>query len=693
VGAGNSALREAQRAGLRVAEYERRLLAERARVEAFRIAGRTEAEVGARLAAMSGWGWHLLPDRRWPGTRSANIDLIHVGPGGVLVIDVKSWAEPDIVDGRLYRGQWDAEDEVDKLRRVSELVSDATAELGLAPTEVVPVMVFMNQSGTDTAIGRIKIVDEKSLVPWIIRRGNRLTEPQVDSLVDLLEQRFPPCDLVAHDAPVSVAIPDPVLPLARHSRVEPDTLFDAAALEESLLQQALLAPIEEWMTFLHPEQLRVVRRLATGPARIRGAAGTGKTVLALHRAAYLAEATRRPVLVTSFIKTLPPVLSELYQRLSPHTVDRVEFTNLHAWASRLLKNRGHSVRVDPYQANTAFARAWTKYGKNSSLAEVGVPREYWRDEIDYVIKGRGITDYADYADLARIGRRTRLGSAQRETVWEIYTEYEAQLREACLTDFTDLLSLAIIELREHPLGSGYAAVIVDEVQDLNCQAIRLLAEISSAGEHLLLIGDGQQQIYPGGYTLAEGGISVAGRSAVLRTNYRNAADIVEAAARVVAEDGYNDLEGTEEAGRRDVVAIRERGQVWNVAAASVEWLNQRAVQHVAELLATGHDPGGIAILCGTNKEIDEHQKWLSRAGIPSIKLAAYAGVPVAAVKVGTYARAKGLEFKDVVVTIRGRTTIKNASGELQQEERERDNRQLFVAMTRARDTLWIGRLA
>jgi hypothetical protein len=366
VSAGASALREAQRAELRIAEYERRLLEERARAGSFHVAARTEAELAARLRAMDAWGWRLLEDRRWPGTRGANVDLILIGPGGVLVIDVKCWAEPDIVDGRLYRGQDEADRDVDKLRRQAELVTDAAAAAGLAPSEVVPVMVFMNQRGTDARLGRVRVLDEHSVVPWAVRRGARLAGEQVDELVRVMEDAFPPCDAPAPQT-VSVVISEPVLPAGRHQQPMRDMLFDAEALEAAVAAHTRTAPIEDWMTFLHPDQVRLIRRVDSGPARIRGAAGTGKTVVALHRAAYLAESLPGPVLFTTFVKSLPPVLSELYRRLAPASDGRIEFTNLHAWALQFLARRGRHVKVDPATprrrstgpgAATATGRAW-----------------------------------------------------------------------------------------------------------------------------------------------------------------------------------------------------------------------------------------------------------------------------------------------------------------------------------------------
>jgi hypothetical protein len=692
VSAGDSAAREAARAAARVAEYERRLLEERARAASFGVASRTEASVATLLRPMTAWGWHLLEDRRWPDTRSANIDLVLVGPGGVLVIDVKSWAEPDIVDGRLYRGQLDAEDELDKLRRQAELITDITGGVGLAPGEVVPAMVFVGQPRTETALGRIKVLDEHSLVPWALRRGRRLSEDQVDGLRDLLERSLPPCDDTAQQL-LSVVIPEPVLPLGRHVEPEPEVLFDVTALQDAVLAHAMAAPVEDWMTFLHPEQLRLIRRIGPGPSRIRGAAGTGKTVVALHRAAYLAESLPGPILFTTFVKTLPPVLDGLYRRLSPTTDGRLEFVNLHRWAGDLLRERGHRVRVDVRGADFAFSRAWGRHGKGSALADVGVPWRYWKDEIEHVIKGRGITDFADYASLKRIGRRTRLLPAHREIVWSIYADYEQQLRDAGIVDFNDLLNLALAEVRDKPLDQPYAAVIADEMQDLNCQAARLLAEISGGGERLLLIGDGQQQIYPGGYSLAEAGIAVSGRSTVLRVNYRNAAEILTAAAQVVADDEYDDLEGATESGKREISTVRTGGRVWRSSAATADALRADALAHVRALLADGADLAGIAILCGTNDDVERYVRLLAQAGIPAMPLKKYVGVPVDAVKVGTVQRAKGLEFKHVLHPVTHRDAPKNASEDAVRERRELANRTLFVAMTRARDSIWLGSVA
>ncbi|SOD70479.1 UvrD-like helicase family protein [Jatrophihabitans sp. GAS493] len=695
--AGNSAGRESLRARQLVAAYERALTEARTRMHNFAIAERSESEIAAQLSALQPLGWHLLTDRRWPGSR-ANIDLIHIGPGGVLVIDVKAWRDPAVVDGRLLRGQVDAQEDLDRVARTAELVADVTGEIGLAPLEVVPIVVFTGRHGADSEIGRVKILDQHSLIPWMVRRGSRLTPIQVGALCRVVGASFPPHELNAAEPataePTASVVPRPMARQTQASLFD-NSLFDSGALEAALIREASLAPIEEWMTFLHPEQVRLVRRIGSGPARIRGAAGTGKTVVALHRAAYLAESLPGPVLVTSFINTLPPVLRGLYQRLSPATSGRVEFINLHAWASRRLTERGLHLQVDPKFAQLAYNRAWARQGKRSCLGEIGVSSTYWKEEIDCVIKGRGIVDYSDYRDLVRVGRRTRLVGKQREAVWMLYCDYDDQLRAAGRLDYNDLLTLALDELRQRPLATPYAAVIADEVQDLNCQAVRLLREISSEGTRLLVVGDGQQQMYPGGYTLAEAGISVAGRSTVLRVNYRNASKIIDEATKVVAGDEFDDLEGSAETGRREVLSVRDGGEVHHASAANIDALRRQVVERVGQLIVSGQRPADVAVLCSTNFEVNVYQTLLRKAGFASLRLSEYQGSPVDAVKVGTVARAKGLEFKNVVLPVhdRPRSRTRPEPEEIGRERGEQKRRELFVAMTRARDSLWVGRVA
>jgi len=165
------------------------------------------------------------------------------------------------------------------------------------------------------------------------------------------------------------------------------------------------------MAFLDPAQARLVRRSFNGPARIRGAAGTGKTVVGLHRATYLARSTGGCVLFTSYIKTLPRVLKSLLERLAPDMVGHVDFMGVHAFATRLLKQRGIAFRAPGLEARLAFDDAWNPIRVSSPLRS---SRTYWQDEIKHVIKGRGLTRFDEYAVVARVGRKPALPVETRQ---------------------------------------------------------------------------------------------------------------------------------------------------------------------------------------------------------------------------------------------------------------------------------------
>ena len=324
-------------------------------------------------------------------------------------------------------------------------------------------------------------------------------------------------------------------------------------LWQAVEEAAAREPIESWMTWLHPLQAKQVNREFSGPSRIRGGAGTGKTVLALHRANYLASRGRQ-VLFTSYVRTLPAVYQALFTRLAPARHDRVTFLPVHALASRWLRDSPHQGRLDDQEARACFDQAWESASERSSLLELGRDKKYWRDEISVVIKGRGLTEFGDYARLARVGRRASLSLAARTDVWHLYEGYQDALAGRGILDWADALRIVRDRARDRMTAgadSGFDAVIVDEVQDLTCVGLQFLhALVGDRPDGLLMVGDGQQAVYPGGFTLSEAGISVVGRSTVLTRNYRNGEQILRYAQNVVADDQFDDLDADPVRGRR-----------------------------------------------------------------------------------------------------------------------------------------------
>jgi superfamily I DNA/RNA helicase len=233
------------------------------------------------------------------------------------------------------------------------------------------------------------------------------------------------------------------------------------------------------------------------------------------------------------------------------------------------------------------------------------------------------------------------------------------------------------------------------VQDLNLLGVQLLhALVGDRPDGLLLIGDGQQAVYPGGFSLSEAGINVAGRSNVLRVNYRNTAEILDLAWQVVAEESFDDLDGAPVAGARDVQVTRTGGVTLRVDQPDPGLHDDALVtavrQHHAEL---GVRLGDMAVLCSANWQAARYLRVLQAQGIGCMPLDQYDGQTTERVKVGTFHRAKGLEFANVYLPGLSSRPIDRLSEEPDSTYRERIelfHRQLFVGMTRARDLLWLG---
>ncbi|GHF36034.1 DNA helicase [Streptomyces mashuensis] len=721
--AGGSAYDRACEARRQERELREQLWAARREAERWEAASEGERRVAAQLLMLTGRGWHLLVDRRWPGTRAANVDMLLVGPGGVFVIDVKTWrAAPEAAGGRLTAGRQPRDGEVRKLLAVTRVTEAALAPLGLSPVAVQPLMVFSGRS-FDAALGRVRLLGEREVAPALLTERVRLSAAMVRVVAAHLETVFPAYETSsAGPAPAgtpSAAGPLPPAPVAPVAPVTPlpiraaahdeDALFDVGALRDAAAKAARRGPIEQWMTFLHPDQVALVRRNWSGPARIGGPAGTGKTVVALHRAAHLAQRTTGRILYVTFASNLPRVQRTFLRTMSPAVVGRVEFRSLHAWARAFLEERGIAHRLHGGRAEDAFSRAWVRRGRDSVLSALDPSPRYWREEIDCVIKGRGITSFEEYATLRRHRRRAALRRPHREAVWELYEEYERLRTERGVHDFNDILTLALAEASARPGRSPYAAVIADEVQDLTLVGVRLLhALVGDAPNGLLLVGDGQQAVYPGGYRLSDAGIDVRGdRGQVLRTNYRNAKAILDAALAVVADDAFEDIDGSRLAGRRDIHPTYHDGQVTRAVFTDPQ---ARDAALLDALRARGRASWpDSAVLCRSQRDVGRYRRLLERAGIPVCALERYDGRPVAGVKVGSYRRAKGLEFKHVHLPDPGPwlEPVPDGGGrpatawtawappgavddEIALERAQLARAQLFVAMTRARDTLWLG---
>ena len=504
---------------------------------------------------------------------------------------------------------------------------------------------------------------------------------------------------------------------SRHRRfrdaiVERGTLAGLSSLlSPTEFQRLMSAPIEDWMIFLHPDQRTLVERRFTGPARVRGSAGTGKTVVALHRATALAKRftgssnrTRSApplILFTTFVKSLPPVFQSLYDRLPTSVPRAVEFVHVDRLAYRICTRFGQRPRLDPDTTSKAFEAAFAAVVRaDTPLQRAGLTRDYLREEVTAVLKGRGVDSLEEYLNLERTGRRMRFTPAMRTQVWVLREEWDARLREAEIMDFPDVIR----EARDLARGCRepmYRAAIVDESQDLTLVGLQLVQALVAAGngteeaDSLFIVGDGAQKIYPGGYTLAQAGLDIRGNSSVLRVNYRNTQPIIRAAMACAGSETVNDLGDEYQRGDANPDALREGTKPRLVRAGGLSGQIAYVAAEIERLCGQEElGPGDVGVFASSNAQVERTVNNLADRGLHCQNLRGFDGRPNRSVKAGTFHRAKGLEFK--VVFLLGlsdqsfpRPQRHSQSDAEYQEQRALQISELFVAMTRARDGLFL----
>lgn len=459
------------------------------------------------------------------------------------------------------------------------------------------------------------------------------------------------------------------------------------------LRQALDHPWENWIVFLHPTQRQMVERDYNGPARVAGSAGTGKTVVALHRAAYLARTHRDArVLLATFSEALAAVLRTRLTRLignEPRLAERLEVQSMSGIARRLYEaNLGtpNLAAADEIRELLDQAASEVEGHKFSST--------FVRTEWSRVVDAWQLETWEDYRDVARLGRKTRLAENQRAVLWSIFSKVRAALAERELLTEPDMFRRLERHLSraKHP---PFEYCVVDEAQDIGVAELRLLSVLGGDRPNsLFFAGDLGQRIFRTPFSWCALGVDVRGRSQTLRVNYRTSHQIRQQADRLLPSE-LADVDGVTEQrggtisvfnGPEPLVRVLESEEAESASVA--EWLRARR--------AEGYEPHEIGVFVRSEAELDRAAKSVEDAGLAAVPLSRHPGGASGSVAVGTMHTAKGLEFRAVVVAacddeiLPLQSRIENVADEADLEEVYNTERYLlYVACTRARDCLLV----
>jgi len=456
------------------------------------------------------------------------------------------------------------------------------------------------------------------------------------------------------------------------------------------LKLALDYPWDQWAIFLHPSQRRIVEQKFSGPARVSGSAGTGKTVVVLHRAAaILKNDVNARVLLTTFSSPLANALEHKLKMLTGG-------------------DSSTNISVLPFQgvAYDLFTLAFGHTPRAASKDQVKTALETARNELDIsdftsrflvsewnnVVDAWQINSLDAYAQVPRLGRKNRLGSKQRERVWPVFE----RTRELLQSQGVDSWSGIFGAVTDHFTGRDhkpFSHIIVDEAQDLGVPELRMLAAIADdTPDSLFFAGDLGQRIFQEPFSWKTLGVDIRGRSHTLKVNYRTSHQIRQTLDRLLPPV-VRDVDGNEE-DRRGTVSVfngpEPKVEIFDNGDKEIDGLVTWLLAAVSEKI----DPEEIGLFVRSNNELSRARSVVKKAGYSPLELSDRVEDRNGRISIGTMHLAKGLEFKAVAVMacdddiLPLQERVETVADETELDEVYETERHLFyVACTRARDRL------
>jgi superfamily I DNA/RNA helicase/mRNA-degrading endonuclease RelE of RelBE toxin-antitoxin system len=516
-----------------------------------------------------------------------------------------------------------------------------------------------------------------------------------DTLFDIIEH----LPLEAQEALLKLAVgekpqpPEPV-PAEADPFAHPDAQRRFRVLTNAdELRQALDYPWDKWAVFLHPAQADLVERSFAGPTRVSGSAGTGKTIVALHRAAHLARANpSSTVLLTTFSKPLANALRSKLASLvgnEPQVSARIVVKAVSAVGYDLFSQRFGQPQIAPAPLiKSLIGKAATEVEGHKFTTQFLIGE--WNDVVD----AWQLRSWEDYRDVSRLGRKTRIGGKQRETLWAIFERVRSGLAERGVVTWSDIFGrLAESLILSSPRPYDFA--VIDEAQDLGVAEARFFAALAAGcGDGLFFAGDLGQRIFQQPFSWKALGLDVRGRSFTLRINYRTSHQIRTYADRLLPST-VSDVDGNTE-GRRGTVSMFDGPPPVVMACTDVDHECRLVSGWISDRVKEGCSPREIGVFVRSDAELIRARAATKAAGARAVELSEKVEAEDGAVAIGTMHFAKGLEFRSVVVmacddeVIPQSDRIESVADNADLEEVYNTERHLlYVACTRARDHLFV----
>lgn len=503
------------------------------------------------------------------------------------------------------------------------------------------------------------------------------TEAELDALQPLLPvEAYEGLFLMAAGDTASQILSD------RETRVDRqvDTTDFAAAIEtpesrsrfvvvdDEALIAIMNAPLAQWRVFLHPSQQKLATGRRSGPVRVLGGAGTGKTVVAMHRAKWLAENATpagKKVLFTTFTRNLAMDIEDNLKTLcGAEALARIEVKNLDAWVHGFMRSRRLEHRIVYDRKEDVARQAW-QLALTIKDGSLGLDEKFYEDELEQVVLAQGVRTRDEYRTARRTGRGMVLNRAKRDAIWPVFEEYRAQLAVRKLKEvddaYADVAELIQLEREDHANGvsnvkalTTYSAMVIDETQDFGPQALRLIRAMVEPGDNdLFFVGDGHQRIYSRNKAaMSKCGIDIRGRSKKLYLNYRTTDEIRRQAVALLEgcevddlDDGHDETRRYKSLSHGPAPELLELSSLDEVLPALLTRLKDWSVQSHPDVQET------VCVIASSRNQRDSVASYLARNGVHTrtIDENQNAGVAQGLVYVATMHRSKGLEFDRVIV--------------------------------------------